>query len=85
MRRRIKEELEKRADELKETLGRLPLVRAEVGEAAAFILEVAAENEEEATLIAVGSRGLSTVKSIMLGSVSRKVLRAASGPVLIVP
>jgi len=82
--KRIKKALEKRADELEGSLGRRPAVRAAVGDAATFILEVAAE-VEEATLIAVGSRGLGTVKSIMLGSVSRKVLRGASAPVLIAP
>jgi nucleotide-binding universal stress UspA family protein len=82
--RRIKKALEKRAGELEERLGRQAHVRTAVGDAAAFILEVAAEGEET-PLIAVGSRGLGTVKSIMLGSVSRKVLRAASGPVLIAP
>lgn len=82
-RRRIKKALEKRAGELEGSLGRRPGVRAAVGDAATSMLEVAAESEE-ATLIAVGSRGLGTVKSIMLGSVSRKVLRGASGPVPIV-
>ncbi len=81
VRRRIKKALEKRAGELEGSLGRRPGVRAAVGDAATSMLEVAAESEE-ATLIAVGSRGLGTVKSIMLGSVSRKVLR---GAVLIVP
>ncbi len=82
--RRIKKALEKRADDLEAMLGRRPCVRAAVGDAAASILEVAAESEEVA-LIAVGSRGLGTIKSIMLGSVSRKVLRAASSSVLIAP
>jgi nucleotide-binding universal stress UspA family protein len=83
-RRRIKKALDKRASELKETFGRLPLVRAAVGEAADVILEVAAEGAEP-PLVAVGTRGLGIVESIMVGSVSRKVLRAASGPVLIAP
>jgi nucleotide-binding universal stress UspA family protein len=83
-RQRIKKALEKRASELKETFGRLPLVRAAVGEAADVILEVAAEGAEP-PLVAVGTRGLGMVESIMVGSVSRKVLRAASGPVLIAP
>lgn len=83
-RRRIKKALDKRASELKETFGRLPLVRAAVGEAADVILEVAAESAEP-PLVAVGTRGLGTVKSVMLGSVSRRILRAASGPVLIAP
>jgi nucleotide-binding universal stress UspA family protein len=81
---RIKKALEKRAGELEGSLGRRPSVRAAVGDAATSMLEVAAESEE-ANLIAVGSRGFGTVKNIMLGSVSRKVLRGASGPVLIVP
>jgi nucleotide-binding universal stress UspA family protein len=83
-RRRIKKALEERATELKGTFDRLPLVRAAVGEAADAILEVAAESAEP-PLVAVGTRGLGTVESVMLGSVSRKVLRAASGPVLIAP
>lgn len=83
-RRRIKKALEKRASELEETLGRLPLVRAAVGEAADVILEVGAENAEQ-SLVAIGTRGLGMVESVMLGSVSRKVLRAANGPVLIAP
>ncbi len=83
-RQRIKKALEKRAGELEELLGQRRRIRAAIEDAAAFILEVAAESEE-ATLIAVGSRGLGTIKSFMLGSVSRKILRAASGPVLIAP
>ncbi len=85
-RRKIKQLLEERASELEETLGSRPHVRAAVGyeDTAALILEVAAESDE-ATLIAVGSRKLGAIKNIMLGSVSRKVLRAASGSVLIAP
>jgi nucleotide-binding universal stress UspA family protein len=81
---RLKRSLEKRARELEESLGSRPQVRVAVADAAAFILEVAEEGDG-ATLVAVGSRGLSKVKSVMLGSVSRKVLSAASGPVLISP
>lgn len=83
-RRRLKKALEKRARELEETLGWRPQVRVAVADAAPFILEVAEEGDG-ATLVAVGSRGLSKIKSVMLGSVSRKVLSAASGPVLISP
>jgi nucleotide-binding universal stress UspA family protein len=44
-----------------------------------------AASEERATLVAVGSRGLSVAKRALLGSVSDGVLKAAGGPVLIVP
>lgn len=42
-----------------------------------------AAGEDEGTLIALGSRGLGTVRRMMLGSVSQKVLRSAYGPVLV--
>ena len=80
--RLIKGDLERRADELQQTLGRRPRVRASVGDAAAFLLEVTAESEGS-SLVAIGSRGMGAVKSVLLGSVSRKVLRGASGSVLI--
>jgi nucleotide-binding universal stress UspA family protein len=51
---------------------------------AVAILEVAKEGEEP-TLIAVGSRGLGKVQRMRLGSVSTKVVRAATGPVLVHP
>ncbi len=38
-----------------------------------------------AGLVVVGSRGLGLVKRLTVGSVSAKILRAASGPVLITP
>jgi hypothetical protein len=44
-----------------------------------------AASEERATLVAVGSRGLSVAKRVLLGSVSDSVLKAAGGPVLIAP
>ena len=85
-RRRLKKTLEERAGELEQTLGLRPSARAAVAEdPAAFLLEVAEEAGEEATLAAVGSRGLGAVRSAMLGGVSRKVLRAARGPVLVAP
>jgi nucleotide-binding universal stress UspA family protein len=40
---------------------------------------------EKATLVAVGSRGLGAAKRAILGSVSARVLRTTSGPVLVVP
>jgi nucleotide-binding universal stress UspA family protein len=39
----------------------------------------------DADMIVVGSRGLSGVKSLLLGSVSRAVLQRASRPVLVAP
>lgn len=41
--------------------------------------------ELDASLIVVGSRGLSRVKSVLLGSVSDRVLHHAGRPTLIVP
>ncbi|MFB4317389.1 universal stress protein [Actinomadura sp. 21ATH] len=41
--------------------------------------------ELDAALIVVGSRGLSRVKSVLLGSVSDRVLHHAGRPTLIVP
>jgi len=83
-RRRLKEGLEGRARELEERLGRTPFVRAAIGDAADFIMEVAGEGEKPA-LIAVGRRGLGTIRSALLGSVSGRITSIASGPVLISP
>jgi nucleotide-binding universal stress UspA family protein len=46
---------------------------------------VAEEKEVGQTLLAVGTRGLSAPKRVLLGSVSTETLRAADGSVLIVP
>ena len=76
--------LERRADELESVLGMRPEVRVASGDAAAIIQE-AAEESGEPTLVAVGRRGAGAVQHFALGSVSTGVLRAVSGPVLIVP
>ena len=76
--------LEKRAAELESILGTRPEVRVASGDAAAVIQEVAEEGGEP-TLVAVGRRGLGAVRHLALGSVSSDILRAVSGPVLIVP
>jgi nucleotide-binding universal stress UspA family protein len=47
------------------------------------ILEQAAETD--ADVIVVGSRGRGTIQSLLLGSVSRALLRHADRPVLVVP
>jgi nucleotide-binding universal stress UspA family protein len=49
------------------------------------IVDVAGEAEETQTLIAVGSRGLSAPKRVLLGSVSTKILKTADNPILVVP
>ena len=86
--RQAEKALKERANGLESALGRPLEVRASVGEAAALILGVA--REAEPALIAVGSRGLGARERLRrgyarLGSVSTKVLRAATGPVLVCP
>ena len=61
-----------------------PEIKAATGDPAAVLQEIADEGEGT-TLVAVGSRGLGTVRRFALGSVSTAVLRAVDGPVLIVP
>ena len=56
--------------------------RLVIGHHAEEIAKVA--NEEGFDLLVVGSRGLSTVKAFLLGSVSEKLSRLARCPVLIV-
>jgi nucleotide-binding universal stress UspA family protein len=73
--------LDKRADELQALVGLRPETRFVMRDAAVAILDAA--GEDPATLVAVGSRGLGVVRRAMLGSVSTKVVRAASGSVLI--
>jgi len=53
------------------------------GPAARVILEVA--NEENASLIILGTRGPSSAAELLLGSVSTEVLRLARCPVMAVP
>jgi nucleotide-binding universal stress UspA family protein len=53
------------------------------GGVASAILDVADELDAEA--IVVGSRGLTGVKSLLLGSVSHALLQHADRPVIVVP
>ena len=69
---------------LESVVGVRPESRAVLGDAAAVIQE-AAEEGEEPTLVVVGRRGMGAVARLALGSVSSAVLRSVSGPVLIVP
>jgi nucleotide-binding universal stress UspA family protein len=66
------------------TRGR-PETKLAESKATPAIVSVVEEGEEERTLIAVGSRGLSAPKRALLGSVSTRILRAVDGPVLVVP
>ena len=79
-------DLEARADGLEGILGRRPQteIRTAEGDPAVAILEAAQEGDEP-TLIAVGSRGLGMIQRVRLGSVSTKVLRAATGAGLVYP
>jgi nucleotide-binding universal stress UspA family protein len=60
-----------------------PRIANRDGDIAGVILGVAAE--VNADMIVLGTRGLSGVKSLMLGSVSHAVLHHADRPVLVVP
>ena len=77
--------LESRARRLEETSGLRPRVRVKGGEAASSLILQAAEEGEGSPLRAVGRRGLGLLERLRLGSVSAKVLRAATGPVLVSP
>lgn len=76
--------LEGRAAEIEEASGIRPRAEIAVGDPAASLIEAAEEAAPERALIAVGSRGLDAVQRLRLGSVSTKVLRTSSGPVLVV-
>lgn len=76
--------LMERAYQLQEQLGYRPRFRVIGGEPASVLLEVA-EERGGGSLICVGRRGLGMIERLRLGSVSTKVLRAATGPVLVCP
>lgn len=67
---------------LKLLLGQDMQTKTVAGDAANSILN-ASEEGEEPTMIAIGSRGLGTLKRLTLGSVSDNILRTAAGPMLI--
>jgi nucleotide-binding universal stress UspA family protein len=58
------------------------ITEVQVGEPAEEIVDLA--RTEHVDLIVMGSRGLSPIKELLLGSVSDKVLRTAPCPVLVV-
>jgi nucleotide-binding universal stress UspA family protein len=76
--------LMERAYQLQEESGYRPRFRVIAGEPASVLLEVA-EEHRGVSLISVGRRGLGFLDRLRLGSVSTKVLRASTGPVLISP
>ncbi|HEU6443497.1 MAG TPA: universal stress protein [Gaiellaceae bacterium] len=59
-----------------------PLVEVALGSTAKRIIEVA--DEHDASVIVVGARGMFALASVLLGSISREVLRRAHRPVLLV-
>lgn len=70
------------ATELGEASGRIPEARVVVGEAGDALLE-AADGGAAPTLMAVGCRGLGTLRRLAGESVSNKVLNETRGPVLV--
>ncbi len=82
---RNRRDLKKRAEQLEEIVRCRPKTRLIKSKAAPAMNLVAEEGEGERTLFAIGSRGLGAPKRALLGSVSTAVLRAADGPVLVVP
>jgi nucleotide-binding universal stress UspA family protein len=77
------EHLNALAGRLESECGQRPRVSAAKGDPPSVIL-AAADEGSAPSLIVVGSRGHGIVKSLVLGSVSAAVLRAARGAVLIV-
>ena len=75
------EQIRPMEDELKE-LGYRVTIRIERGVPFTDILKV--EEEEDVSVIVIGSHGKSNVKEMMLGSVSEKVVRKARKPVLVI-
>jgi nucleotide-binding universal stress UspA family protein len=76
--------LEDRAGELEAILEERPQTRVVAGHPAEVLVD-ATQDGEGPTLVAVGSRGLSTLERARLGSVSTKVIRAGLEAVLVYP
>ena len=81
---RSEEELEERANGLKDLLGYEPRTVMTSDDAVVALLEAAREGDGP-TLVAVGSRGMGAIGRARLGSVSSKVVRAAPGAALVYP
>jgi nucleotide-binding universal stress UspA family protein len=80
----VEAKLGDRAGELEDILQQRSQTRIVAGDSAEVLIEAAQEGEEP-TLVAVGSRGLGLVGRMRLGSVSTKVVRAGLGAVLVYP
>jgi nucleotide-binding universal stress UspA family protein len=76
--------LMERTDQLGDELGYRPRFMVIEGEPASVLLEVA-EGPTGSSLISVGRRGLGLLDRLRLGSVSTKLLRASTGPLLVSP
>jgi len=84
--RRRREDLEERAEQLAVlTQCRIGTKLTAETKASPAMSLVAGNSDRERTLFAVGSSGLCALDRALSGSVSTKVLRAAHGPVLVVP
>lgn len=85
--RREERGLRERANQIGEVLGARPEIHLIIDDdPAASVLEATRDGEDTGkALVAVGSRGLGTMRRLTLGSVSTKVLWGAKGPVLAHP
>jgi nucleotide-binding universal stress UspA family protein len=82
---KIKENITKDLSRIKVSLaekGFTVRIRLERGVPFREILRV--EQEEDVSVIVIGSHGVSNVKEMLLGSVSEKVIRKAKKPVLVI-
>ncbi len=75
--------LQEQADRIRGTRAAVAGAHLRKGRPAEGVVGLA--EELEADLVVVGSRGLGKAERLVTGSVSTDVLRAVSGPVLIVP
>ncbi|CAN5823883.1 universal stress protein [soil metagenome] len=81
--RRAEAHLADQAQQLESSSGLHTQTRAVMGYPALSLAEIA--KEEKQTILVVGSRGLSAVKRMALGSVSSNLLRTVEGPMLVTP
>jgi nucleotide-binding universal stress UspA family protein len=88
-RRADEAEIQRRLEELtaelsQEGLRASLIIRGDVGARPAHEV-VAVARDADADLIVVGSRGLSSISGLLLGSVAQRLLHIAPCPVLVVP
>jgi len=85
LQRQVKKDAEKKLEGIKEEIenvGLRPSVRVLAGIPFSEIIKTA--EDEDVSLIVLGSHGRSNVKEMLLGSVSEKVVRKSKRPVLVV-